>query len=243
VVRKQKAPWEYAERTRHLPVNLLFLAPWLLVYLLCWWSAGDAVETAAAQSVRTALRLLGPRPLFYVTLATALALCGVVWMRLRRAREDADVFPFMILEGVVFGFALQVTAQAMAGAMPVGRWIGLSSGTSPSGLDLVRRLGIAVGAGIFEEAVFRGLVCYAVFRAFKDALGTDRYSAGAVAILVSSYLFAAYHHWGAGGEAWDAARFAFRFHAGAVLGIVFLTRGLGIAAFAHGFYDALVLLR
>ena len=76
----------------------------------------------------------------------------------------------------------------------------------------------------------------------KDVLGADRWSAGIVAVLGSAAVFAAYHHWGPGGEAWDAARFTFRLHAGALLGVVFLTRGLGIAAFAHGFYDALVLV-
>jgi membrane protease YdiL (CAAX protease family) len=111
--------------------------------------------------------------------------------------------------------------------------------TVPGG---ARGIGIAVGAGIFEELLFRGLVCFGLFRVVRHVLGADRWSAGAVAVVVSAFLFSAYHHWGAGGEAWDAARFTFRFHAGVLLGVVFLTRGLGIAALAHGFYDALVLL-
>ncbi len=234
--------WDYLERTRHLPINLLFLAPWFLVYLLCWWSAGDVVETEAARSIRSALRLLGRPALFVLTLCTALLLCGVVLTRLRAARADAGVFPLMIVEGVAYGFLLPEIATRLAGILPVGRWIGLFAGGA-TGLDLVRRLGIAVGAGIFEEAVFRGVVCYGLFRALKDGLGADRWSAGVAAVVASAWLFSAYHHWGPGGEPWEAARFAYRFHAGLVLGTVFLTRGIGIAAFAHGFYDAMVLLR
>ena len=86
------------------------------------------------------------------------------------------------------------------------------------------------------------MLCFALFRTLRTVIGADRLSAGAIAVVASALLFAAYHHLGAGAEPWDAARFTFRFHAGVLLGVVFLTRGLGIAAFAHGFYDAIVLL-
>ena len=72
---------------------------------------------------------------------------------------------------------------------------------------------------------------------------TARCGSGRVlAVLVSAYLFSDYHHWGMAGEPYDATVFAFRFHAGLILGAIFLTRGLGIAAFAHGFYDVIVML-
>ena len=62
------------------------------------------------------------------------------------------------------------------------------------------------------------------------------------AIVVSAWVFSGYHHWGVTGEPYVASVFAFRFWAGIGLGTIFLTRGLGIAAFAHGFYDVLVML-
>jgi hypothetical protein len=40
-----------------------------------------------------------------------------------------------------------------------------------------------------------------------------------------------------------ASVFALRFRARVALGGIFLVRGLGIAAFAHGFYDVLVIVR
>jgi hypothetical protein len=55
-------------------------------------------------------------------------------------------------------------------------------------------------------------------------------------------VFSGYHHWGVGGEPYVAEVFAFRFWAGATLGAIFLLRGIGIAALAHGFYDVLVLV-
>ena len=233
-------PVDYLERTRHAPINMLFLAPWVLVYLLCWLWAGARVETSAAASVRTGLRLLGEKGMFTLTVCGTLAVCAVLLARVRTARRDAAVFPWMLVEGIVYGLLLHLVAAGFSQAMPVGKWIGLARWAP--GAEAVQALGIAAGAGIFEELVFRGCLATAAYRVVRDIVGADRLTSGALAVLSSALLFAAYHHWGAGGEPWDAARFTFRFHAGAILGVIFFTRGLGIAAFAHALYDAIVLL-
>ncbi|HVG93513.1 MAG TPA: CPBP family intramembrane glutamic endopeptidase [Planctomycetota bacterium] len=232
----------YVDRTRHPTINLVFLAPFLLMYILCWWSVGDAVETQAAASLRSLLRLFGPRGLFVLTLITCLALCGVVLVRLRVARADAGVYPGMLIEGIVYGLLLEHMAWMLTKVLPVGEWMGIPLARLPAGLPEVRALGIAIGAGIFEELLFRGLLCMGILHAVRHVLGADRWSSGAIAVVASALLFSAYHHWGPGGEPWSAINFTFRFHAGLILGAIFLGRGLGIAAFAHGFYDALVLL-
>lgn len=218
-------------------MNLLFIAPFLAIYLLCWWLVGEGVETKAAESLRGLLQVLGRRGLLITSVAACLLVLGVLLVRMRAARADAAVFPGMLIEGLVYGLLLQTVAAALTRVLPVGRLL-----LATPFVATLRNLGVAVGAGIFEELLFRGLLCYAIFRLLKEIVGADRWSAGAIAVVIAAYLFSAYHHWGAGGEPWDALRFTFRFHAGVVLGVIFLTRGLGIAAFAHGFYDALVLL-
>jgi membrane protease YdiL (CAAX protease family) len=232
-------PDDYLARTRGLSVNVVFLTPLLLAYLACWWWAGDGIETQAASSLRTLLRLLGKRGLFVLTLCTCLALLAALLSRMRSAKSNAPVLPWMAVEGITYGLVLHVAASALSAVLPVGRWIGLFR--LPGGTD-VRALGIALGAGIFEELLFRGVLCFGIYRALRAVFGADRWSAGTVAVVFSALTFSAYHHWGYGGEPWDAVRFTFRFHAGALLGVVFLTRGLAVAALAHGFYDALVLL-
>ena len=232
-------PSDYLARTRGLPVNLAVLAPLFLLYLGCWAWAGSAIETEAAARLRTLIGLLGRRGLLIVSLCTCLALLAALLARGRAAKADAPVIPWMLAEGAAYGMCLWAAASALATVLPVGRWIGLFR--LPNAGD-VRGFGIALGAGIFEELVFRGVLCYGVYRALRAVFGADRWSAGAVAVVLSAWTFSAYHHWGLGGEPWDAAKFTFRFHAGALLGVVFLGRGLAIAVIAHGLYDALVLL-
>jgi hypothetical protein len=233
-------PVDYFRRTREVQVNLVFLLPWVLLYVICWAWAGDAVETQAASWLRNGLRLLGARALFVVTVVVALGLAAFALARVGGGRRDAGVFPLMAAEGALYGLLLYGAGTVLSRLLPVGRWIGLFTWGDVT--TQVQALGTSVGAGIFEELVFRGGVCWALFHVVRDVLGADRFSAGVVAVLASAALFSAYHHWGPGGEPWDAARFTFRMHAGALLGVVFLARGLGIAAFAHGLYDALVLL-
>jgi membrane protease YdiL (CAAX protease family) len=229
-------------------VNLLFLMPWLLVYELSLFGTQSAVDNAAAAWLRALARTLGHGGLIAVSLLACLLLCVVVLLRLREASKDRGVYGGMLAEGLLYGGLLGLVAQGLAAALPMARAVSLSSvegawtATAVALRSDVRDLGLAVGAGIFEELAFRGILLAAIHHALTHGVGTDRVSAAIVAVLVSAYAFSDYHHWGATGEPYDAAVFAFRFHAGIVLGVVFLTRGLGIAAFAHGFYDVLVLL-
>jgi membrane protease YdiL (CAAX protease family) len=241
-------PFDYVRRTRALPVNLLFLMPWLLVYELALVFTRSPVDNAAAAWLRALWSLMGPRGSVLVTLGVALVLGTVVVLRVRDATRDRGIFGGMLLEGLCYGALLGTAAHLLATGLPMGRlsllsaqsgdaghaWLGLRAG--------LRDLGLAVGAGIFEELLFRGVLLGGLYALLRHAVGTDRWTAGLTAMLVSAYLFSAYHHWGPTGEVYDPAVFAFRFHAGLLLGAVFLYRGLGIAALAHGFYDVLVLL-
>ena len=64
-----------------------------------------------------------------------------------------------------------------------------------------------------------------------------------VALVVSSLVFALYHHVGAAGEPFALDRFAFRAAAGTILGLLFALRGLAVVVYMHVFYDLLCDLR
>lgn len=241
--------YDYVARTRAWPVNLLFLMPWVLVYELALFGTQSPVENAAAAWLRALGRGLGREGLLLVLLLGSLALLLVLVLRLRDATRDSGVFGGMVVEGLCYGALLGTVAGFMATTLPMERVTGemVSTAATPAPLAVqqmkgtLRELGLAIGAGIFEELLFRGLLCLGLFTVLRHVLGADRITSGGVAVLVSAYLFSDYHHWGVAGEPYDATVFAFRFHAGLILGAIFLTRGLGIAAFAHGFYDVLAM--
>lgn len=241
-------PFDYVARTRSLPVNLLFLMPFLLVYQVALTFTQSPVDNAAAAWLRALWSALGHRGSVLVTLGVAVSLGLVVWIRAREATRDRGVYGGMLLEGLCYGTLLGTVANVLATTLPMGRVVALAAevGCPPEGLADLRHefqaLGLAVGAGIFEELIFRGVLLAGLHALLRHAIGADRFTSAALAILCSAYLFSDYHHWGATGEPYDAYVFAFRFHAGLLLGALFLFRGLGIAAFAHGFYDVLVMV-
>jgi len=177
-------------------------------------------------------------------LLAGLVVCGVLFVvlvrRIREAPRDRGVYGGMLLEGLLYGAVLGFVAKVMADALPLGRMVPLA-GPIESLRHGLQGLGLAVGAGIFEELLFRGLVLTGLLVVLRHGFGTDRLTGKVLAIVASAWLFSAYHHWGLGGEPYQAAVFAFRFWAGVALGTIFVTRGLGIAALAHGFYDALLI--
>ena len=241
-------PYDYLARTRTLPVNLLFLMPWLLVYQLALFFTRSPVDNAAAAWVRTLATGFGRDGTILLTLGVALGLGAIVVVRAREATRDQGVFGGMLHEGVCYGALLGTVANVLATQLPMGRLVELSATTGAAGPALqelqgeIRDMGLAIGAGIFEELVFRGALLAGIHALLRHAVGTDRWTAALVSIFLSAYVFSDYHHWGLTGEPYSAHVFAFRFHAGLLLGAVYLYRGLGIAAFAHGFYDVLVMV-
>ncbi|MFV1960133.1 MAG: type II CAAX prenyl endopeptidase Rce1 family protein, partial [Planctomycetota bacterium] len=220
---------DYVARTRELPVNLLFLLPWLLVYEMSLLGTRSRIDNAAGAWVRRLVGSMNRNEMLLASLAVCALLFAVLVRRIREAPRDRGIYGGMLLEGLVYGAVLGFVAKVMADALPLGRMVPLAAP-----LESLRRgvqgLGLAVGAGIFEELVFRGLVLTGLLLVLRHGFGTDRVTGKVLAVLASAWLFSAYHHWGLGGEPYQAAVFAFRFWAGVALGTIFVTRGLGIAA-------------
>lgn len=104
------------------------------------------------------------------------------------------------------------------------------------------RITISIGAGLYEELLFRmiGLVLlHAIFvdlMRVKDALGTT------LAVLISALAFAFYHDvTDASGQVLWSKSFAL-FVAGAYFGLIYVLRGFGIVVGVHALYDVFVLV-
>ncbi len=113
-------------------------------------------------------------------------------------------------------------------------------GFSPHLDDFPLKLVVAAGAGFYEEAFFRFVILGAMFYLAKEVGKLRPFAAGALALVLSGAFFSAAHFL-AGGETPDLGTFIYRLAAGMILGLVFLTRGFGIAAWTHAIYDLYLL--
>lgn len=102
-----------------------------------------------------------------------------------------------------------------------------------------------IGAGIYEELVFRLILICLLMMLFQDLLGMQKNNAIFVSILISAVLFSAHHHifFANGrffrGDPFTMGRFVFRTLAGIYFAVLYAVRGFGITAGTHAFYNIL----
>ncbi len=105
-----------------------------------------------------------------------------------------------------------------------------------------------IGAGIYEELLFRLILICAMMLLLQDVLGVNQHTAVIVSVLVSAGLFGAHHHIdfltgrANQGDLFDWSKFAFRTTAGVYFAALFAIRGFGITAGTHAFYDIIATL-
>jgi len=99
---------------------------------------------------------------------------------------------------------------------------------------------LAIGAGVYEELVFRLVAITLLHLLLVDLIGLTFKVGSALAIACSAVLFAAYHF--DAGNPFTWLRFFFYSVAGAYFGVLFAVRGFGIVAATHAFYDIFYVL-
>ncbi len=121
-------------------------------------------------------------------------------------------------------------------------WVSLLTSANGVGFTMLDRIAMGVGAGIYEELVFRLVMISVIVMLGADLLKFDRSSVAIGAIVVSSLAFAAHHHPPIGLEPFHMTAFTFRTIAGAYLAAVFWLRGYGPAAGCHAAYNVVLTL-
>ena len=100
---------------------------------------------------------------------------------------------------------------------------------------------LAIGAGIWEELVFRvgliGLILIFMIR----IVGYNGIFSALLAIIISSVLFSLFHYLGPFTEIFAFKSFYLRTFAGIFLGSLYLFRGFGIVVYTHIIYDIVII--
>jgi len=107
---------------------------------------------------------------------------------------------------------------------------------------MLGRLGLGIGAGVYEELVFRLVLISLVVLIGSDMLKLDRTGVAVAAVILSGAAFALHHHQPIGAEPFVISRFMFRFLAGVYLAVVFWFRGYGPSAGCHAAYNVAIIL-
>jgi hypothetical protein len=217
--------------------SLVFLLPLIVLYEVGTWRlASDPVQRTEQRIIAFTLM----RQFFSFFGATAhylpaLTVAGILlaWHVLRRDSwhvHVAHVFG-MAVESIILAGPLLIIAIVFV------LYVRLAAGgpdTSPSLVVL------SIGAGIYEEFLFRLVVFWLLGLLLIDVFGMRKFWAYLLMVLTSALSFSIYHY--LGNEPFQARTFAFRTGAGLYFGAVFAFRGFGITAGSHAAYDMIVVL-
>ena len=111
--------------------------------------------------------------------------------------------------------------------------------------SLLANIVTGIGAGIYEELIFRLILICALMLLFQDVLRFSRKNSIIISVLVSATLFSAHHHidFLSGQlnqtDIFNWTEFGFRTIAGVYFAVLFAIRGFGITAGTHAFYDVI----
>jgi hypothetical protein len=233
----------YLHQSRTLTYSLIFVLPLLVLYEVgaAWLAAqgGTPLRNGADVMLRTMLAAGGVHGTLAFTSVLLAAAAVAVWVDRRRSRVPlrAVTFAGMLAESTVYALALGVVLGVATHWLTGGFAVRLAVETgSVASLPLIHAIVLSLGAGVYEELVFRVLIVGGLLVALLAA-GLARSQAGVIAVLVAALLFSAFHYVGPYGDVWALDSFVFRFLAGLVFSALFLTRGFGITAWTHALYD------
>ncbi|MBD3672072.1 MAG: CPBP family intramembrane metalloprotease [Planctomycetaceae bacterium] len=231
---------DYWELTRQPLPSALFLLPLLLVYELgvIWFAhAGElTVRNGADHWIREGLLSVGFQQVHLLPTLVLLALGAWHLIGKYPHKVSGELMTGMLAESVLFAVLLVVIGQTQD--LLFHQW------SIPDPLSfLPERAGATaisyIGAGIYEEVLFRGMLCtliYAGGRSLKIPVSACLI----FAMISSSVLFSYAHYIGPAADQYSHFSFLFRACAGMYFAGLYFCRGLGIAIGAHTAYDLLV---
>lgn len=229
----------YFRATREPAYSLLFLLPLILAYevlaLLLNVNHSIEVRNGADVILREILAVLRIESLPLAMVVALLVILIALTEHLKgREALKASYFAAMVLESGLWAVLIGAISRRMVRLFFAVPALGTQGPLT--------KLMLFLGAGVYEELVFRVLLISFFLLVFRSVLGVDAVGAGVLSVLAAALLFSLFHHLGPFGEPFRTATFLFRFFAGLVLSMLYVTRGLGITAWSHALYDIFLYL-
>jgi len=201
-----------------------------VIGLSVWYILRDLRGARAALKGWVFLAMLGEAALLALCFGTVIGWLTAHVIGVVGTRNAADVF----------------AAQWLGGAGPGPAWVtrilGGGGGQTIASAPTATKVMLALGAGVYEELVFRVLLVSAFAFIGRRLFRWRPLVAAGVAALLSAVIFAAFHYIGPYGDPLRLDSFVFRFIGGLAFSVLYVARGFGITAWTHTLYDLLALV-
>jgi membrane protease YdiL (CAAX protease family) len=229
--------------------SLMFLVPLIVVYEVgTHWYASDPIShveqrIVAFNDLQHFFSMFGATgPYMPAAAVVAILLACHVMRRDSWSTARSGVLLGMSVESIMYAVPLVTLGYVFQHYLLV----------HPTSDNWRRLLVLSIGAGIYEELVFRLILFHVLHMILVDLLHVPKGRALPAMVVISAVAFSAYHYQipffnfagFTGSEPFEWQSFIFRTLAGIYFGLIFLVRGFGLTAGAHASYDiTIVLLR
>lgn len=230
----------YARDSRSITYGVLASLPLLVLYealiAYSFYVLGQPVRIMPDVWLKDTLSLVGIRST--IALSGAVIVIGAALLLYDRKRHGKTTFRASYFWGILGESSLYALLSGLLVATAVGRLFAMMA---PSDLGFITTFALSLGAGLYEELVFRVLLVGALFALFRRLM-KHLQVAYLLAAVLGALLFSAVHYVGALGDAFTLPSFTFRFLMGLLFSVLYLTRGFAVTAWTHALYDVFLLL-
>lgn len=235
-------PTSYIEWSKTPLASLALLTPLLVFHELSLLTgsgpAGQAETVIAYRMIERVVSAFGLAGAALPAIVTVGILIGLHVMSRAPSRLRYSALGVMFIEALLWAvplFLLQaIIGRALLSAPETGAFAEQS---------LLPSLNLAIGAGLYEELVFRLMLVGGGVWVLEHLMAVRPGHASIWVILISAVAFSLYHHpFGSGGTSDERFGLFVLYAVGGVyFGVTYLTRGFGITAGAHAAYDIWVI--
>ena len=227
--------WRFSRSAYYSVVSAL---PLLVVYeilVIMTQSRYWGIRNAADMWIRTFLMAfdLSAQHLTFVMIGIAFALIPVAKTRSYGVKLKANFFLLMLAEAFTYSLVLGGVLQSIL------RLSGLAAGGPGNGA--LQNFALSLGAGLFEEIIFRVLLLNLLFF-LLNYIFKNKVTTAVISVLAASFLFSLSHYIGSMADSWELYSFMFRWIAGMIFTVLYFIRGFAITAYTHALYDIWVLV-
>ncbi|MFN3530895.1 MAG: type II CAAX prenyl endopeptidase Rce1 family protein [Candidatus Brocadia sp.] len=228
----------YFYRSKSLANSFLFILPLLILYEVGIAMLGSSIKNAADVVIKTPLALFGKNgSLIFNSLVIAFLFTSVFYIE-KEYRFNSLIFIPMFMESMAYslfmGYALGSIVYKVLFPCVLAK---------PFSTSIWMEIILSVGAGVYEEIVFRLLLLTVLYYLFVTLLKINKPSGAIISIILGALMFTSMHYVGTISDSFTYANFTFRLLAGIFLSAIFMFRGLGIAVYTHAIYDVLSVLK
>jgi hypothetical protein len=241
---------EYWAESRAPRYSLLFALP----LLMCYEALAALLTAGHPGGIRNGADVLLQE--FFITVfgryepvAFAVAVIGpAIWLVARDLKAHPGrlhpwIYAAMLAEAALLAAAFGTVIGTITGSLLhlTHYKLMILAGGPLANSPLATRVMLSLGAGIYEELLFRVILVSSIAFIGRRIFGWRPGIANTAAALVAATVFSAFHYIGPYGDPFRVDSFLFRLLGGLAFSVLYIVRGFGITAWTHALYDLLVL--